>query len=247
MADSRQGTVKDARIVSSASYSHCRENARTHRVATRRFSLRRRFCRCGGLLVAAALLATAPWAGASSLLNAQDSEAAEGTREQSEGHKEYTLKAVFLYSFGRYVEWPKTSFTTAKAPFVIGILGEDSFGGALDEIAKKRTLQGRTIVIKRFATPGAYKPPCHILFVSRSLTAEQHASVIAKTSSKPVFVVGETPGFAERGGTANFGADGDRIAIEINIDSARHARFRVDARLLKLAKRVGGPPTTANN
>jgi hypothetical protein len=193
------------------------------------------------------LLATAFWTNSSSLLKAQDSEPAEGPREQSEAQKEYTLKAVFLYSFGRYVEWPKTSFATAKDPFVIGILGEDLFGGALDEIAKKRTLQGRTIIVRRFATPAAYKSPCHILFVSRALTAEQHAAVITKTLGKPVFLVGETPGFAERGGTANFGADGDRIAIEINVESARHARFRVDARLLKLAKRVGAPPVTANN
>ena len=62
---------------------------------------------------------------------------------------------------------------------------------------------------------------------------------------KPVLVVGETPGFAERGGTANFVADNDRVSIEINVDSVRRARLRVDARLLSLAKRVGEPAATA--
>ena len=71
--------------------------------------------------------------------------------------KEHTVKAVFLYGFGRYVEWPKTAFATPTSPFVIGILGEDMFGGALDEIAKKKTIQGRTIVIKRFATVEDFK------------------------------------------------------------------------------------------
>jgi hypothetical protein len=167
--------------------------------------------------------------------------------ESTDVPKEHTVKAVFLYSFGRYVEWPKTAFATPKAPFVIGILGEDWFGGALDEIAKRRTIQGRKIVIKRFATPEAYKGPCHILFVSRSLTADQQKAVIAKTAGKPVFVVGETPGFAEHGGTANFFADADRIAIEINTDAVRRAQLRVDARLLSLAKRVTAPPTTASD
>ncbi len=180
-------------------------------------------------------------------VKAQDSESTDEPREPSDAPKAYTLKAVFLYSFGRYVEWPKTSFATAKAPFVIGVLGEDRFGGALDEIAKKRTVQGRPIVVKRFATLEAYKPPCQILFVSRSLSAEQQAAVIAKTSGKPVLVVGETPGFAERGGIADFVAANDRIAIEINVDSARRAGLHVDARLLRLAKRVGTPPATANN
>ena len=161
--------------------------------------------------------------------------------------KEHTVKAVFLYGFGRYVEWPKTVFATPTSPFVIGILGEDMFGGALDEIAKKKTIQNRTIVIKRFATLEDFKEPCHILFVSRSLTPDEQAAVIAKTSGKPVFVVGESPGFAERGATADFFSDGDRVAIEINVDAVRRAQLRVDARLLSLAKRVGVSQTTSTN
>jgi hypothetical protein len=209
---------------------------------------RPRFGRLPRWLMVAALVATAwSWSSTPSYVKAQDSESTDAPKQHSDAPKEYTLKAVYLYSFGRYVEWPKTSFAATKAPFVVGILGEDLFGGALDEIAKKRTSQGRKIVIKRFATPEAYKSPCHILFVSRSLTADHQAAVIAKTSGKPVFVVGETPGFAEHGGTANFIADGDRISIEINVDSTRRAQLRVDARLLALAKRVGTPPTTVSN
>ena len=62
------------------------------------------------------------FSGAASL-RAQQAEAADVH------HNEYTLKAVYLYSFGRYIEWPKNAFDSASAPFVIGILGEDSFGG----------------------------------------------------------------------------------------------------------------------
>ena len=200
------------------------------------------------LLIAAMLVAaTWFWSSEASLAKTQDPASAEEAAEHSDVPKEHTLKAVFLYSFGRYVEWPKNSFATPKSPFVIGILGEDKFGGALDEIAKKRTIQGRTIVIKRFATPEACKAPCHILFVSRSLTGEQQTALIAKMLGKPVLLVGETPGFAEHGGTANFITDQDRISIEINVDAARRAQLHVDARLLSLAKRVGGSPTTASN
>jgi hypothetical protein len=167
--------------------------------------------------------------------------------ESTDVPKEHTVKAVFLYGFGRYVEWPKTAFGRPTSPFVIGVLGEDMFGGALDEIAKKKTIQGRPIVIKRFANMEAFKEPCQILFVSRSLTTEEQAALIAKTAGKPIFVVGESPGFAEHGATANFYADGDRIAIEINTDAVRRAQLRVDARLLNLAKRVGATQTTATN
>ena len=47
--------------------------------------------------------------------------------------------------------------------------------------------------------------------------------ILKKTAGKPVFVVGETPGFAEQGGIINFFLEGDRIRFEINADAARHA------------------------
>jgi hypothetical protein len=158
---------------------------------------------------------------------------------------EYTVKAVFLYSFGRYVEWPESTFANATAPFVIGILGEDSFEGTLDQIAAKKTVQERPIVIRRFASLDEYRPGCQILFVSRSLRDDQQAAAIKKNDGKPVLVVGETPGFAERGGIANFFVDGDRIRFEINVDAARRAQLRMDAKLLSLGKPVGNPRSAA--
>ncbi|MEI8372288.1 MAG: YfiR family protein [Planctomycetota bacterium] len=160
---------------------------------------------------------------------------------------EYTVKAVFLYSFGRYVEWPENTFRNASDPFVIGIVGEDSFGGSLDEVAAKKTLQDRRIVVKRFASPDQYKQPCHILFVSRSLPQDQQIALIKNTQGTAVLVVGETPGFAENGGPANFFIDGDRVRFEINVTTARQSRLRMDAKLLNLGKPVGSQPTAASN
>ena len=92
--------------------------------------------------------------------------------------EEYTVKAVFLYSFGRFVQWPPQTFANDSEPFVIAVAGEDSFGRALDEIAAKKTIQDRHIVIHRFAAPDDYRGPCQILFVSRSLGAEAQAAIL---------------------------------------------------------------------
>jgi hypothetical protein len=156
--------------------------------------------------------------------------------ESTDVQKERMVKAVFLYGFGRYVEWPAAAFATRTAPFVIGVLGDDQIGETLDEIAKKKTIQGRKIVVERFASLEAFKEPCHILFVSGSPTNEQQSAVIAKMAGKPVFLVGETSGFADRGGTANFSTEGDRILFEINVDAARRSQLQVNSKLLSLAK-----------
>jgi hypothetical protein len=160
---------------------------------------------------------------------------------------EYTVKAVFLYSFGRYCEWPQTAFDSASSPFVIGLLGEDSFGGAIDDIAAKKTLQERRIVVRRFASVDDYREPCQILFVSHSVSPDQQAAVIEKVGHSAVLVIGETPGYAERGATANFMVDGDRIRFEINIVNARRAQLRMDAKLLSLGIPVGTRASAASN
>src|SRR5450432_1916809 len=55
-------------------------------------------------------------------------------QEAIDPRKEYNVKAVSLYAFGRYVTWPETAFQTADSPFVIGVLGDNPFGDALEQI-----------------------------------------------------------------------------------------------------------------
>src|SRR4051812_12970096 len=40
----------------------------------------------------------------------------------------YQLKAVFLFNFAQFVEWPAGAFRAANSPLIIGVLGENPFG-----------------------------------------------------------------------------------------------------------------------
>jgi hypothetical protein len=158
--------------------------------------------------------------------------------QQANLPSEYAVKAVYLYSFGRYVEWPKEAFADRSSPFVIGVLGDDPFGGALDEIASKKKIQDRPITVRSFAAVDQLEGPCHIIFVSRLLTADEQSALLKKTEGKGVLVVGETAGFAKRGAAINFFIDEDRVRFEINADAARRAGLKINAKLLSLGKRV---------
>jgi hypothetical protein len=150
---------------------------------------------------------------------------------------EYSVKAAFLFNFGRYVQWPETAFAKPDDSFVIGIAGEYPFGAELDQIAAKKTIQGRRISIVRFATPDAYRH-CNILFLSRSLSVEQADALINKTRGKSVLVVGENPGMAERGAAVNFYLEENCVRLEINSRAVRTSRLDLDAKLLALGKPV---------
>ncbi len=155
---------------------------------------------------------------------------------------EYNVKAAFLYSFGRYLIWPERTFTESSGAFVLGVCGEDPFGQVLDRIAQVKTIQGHRIVIQRMASIEALKP-CHILFISRSIPAEQQAAIIKKLQGKAVLLVGEVSGFAEQGGGINFYVEAGTVRFEINVDAIQQEGLLLDAKLMSLGKKVSAPVT----
>lgn len=152
--------------------------------------------------------------------------------------REYAIKAAYLYQFARYVQWPASAFSSDTSPVVIGVLGTDPFGTVLDEISRTKQIDGRAIVIRRFASLSDYTP-CHILFVGASISADQKIAAIQKLHRSPVLLVGEEPGFAEQGGTVNFYMEENRIRFEINAEVAKQQQLRISSKLLSLAKIVG--------
>jgi hypothetical protein len=158
-------------------------------------------------------------------------------QEVIDSRREYNVKAVSLYAFGRYVTWPESVFAEPNSPFVIGVLGDNPFGDALDQIAAKKTLNGRPIVVRHFTSPDEYAP-CHILFVTRSTQHELEAKLFQRVAGQPVLLVGESTGFAERGGIINFYQSGSNVRFELNADKAVEAQLSLSAKLLSLGTKV---------
>ncbi len=153
---------------------------------------------------------------------------------------ENNVKAAFLYSFGRYVEWPKDDFASHSGDFLLGICGEDSIEPILEKIAQTKKIQERRIIIQRMATVDELQP-CHILFVSDSISKEKQIEIINKMRDKSTLLVGESPGFAERGGGINFFLEGGTVRFEINVAAIRQEKLILDAKLLNLGKKVPEP------
>jgi hypothetical protein len=154
-----------------------------------------------------------------------------------DSRKEYNVKAVALYAFGRYVTWPDSAFDKPDSPFVIGVLGENPFGDALTKIAAKKTIGGRPIVVRLLTSPSEYAH-CHILFVTQGLSRENEANLFRQVAGKPVLLVGESAGFTERGGIVNFYQNGTKIRFELNPDKANETQMSFDAKLLSLGTKV---------
>src|SRR5277367_5469324 len=84
---------------------------------------------------------------------------------------EYQVKAVFLFNFSHFVDWPAQAFKSPTEPFIIGLLGADPFGSHLDEAVRGEHIDGHPLVVRRFNSLDQVND-CQILFIDRSETSQ---------------------------------------------------------------------------
>jgi hypothetical protein len=155
---------------------------------------------------------------------------------------EYQAKAVFLFNFTRFIEWPEAAFSTASSPIVIGIVGEDPFKGALEEAIRGETVRGRPLALKHFSADDSLAG-CHILFLSRSIREHLDAT-LRKVSGLPILTVADTSGWCERGAMINLPLIQGSVKMEIRLAAARRGGLNISSKLLNLAKIIPGERET---
>ncbi len=149
---------------------------------------------------------------------------------------EYSVKAVFLYNFIQFIEWPSQWFPGPTEVFYLCVLGRDPFGPALDALTSEQ-VKGRPLGIRRLETL-MHISPCHVLFISES--EEHHLPQIFRAlGGKGILTVGDTDGFVEMGGIIQFLSNGKKLRFAINVAAAQRAHLIISSKLLKLARIIG--------
>ena len=166
--------------------------------------------------------------------------AARGLGAEASTLSETQVKALFLFNFTKYVEWPESAFASPTAPLTIGLLGDTELAEPLRALAAGKTVNGHPIVIVDKMTADR-ATNCHILFLS---TAEQKQlpSLLPALRGQPVLAVGENDKFTRLGGIVNFGRRDSKVRLEINTATAGEARLKLCAKLLGVADVVQYKP-----
>lgn len=154
----------------------------------------------------------------------------------AEVSKEYQVKAVFLFNFSQFVQWPPTTFTRADQPFCIGILGADPFGSFLDETVKGEKVEGHSLVIRRYQRVDEVKN-CQILFIGRS--EMDHLKIILQAlKGKNILTVGDKEGFIREGGIIRFVTENNKVHLRVGLEAAKDANLEISSKILRLAEIV---------
>ena len=150
---------------------------------------------------------------------------------------EAELKAAFVYNFIKFTEWPAEEMANKDEPFVIGVLGKDPFGTALDKVIEGESFHQKPILVRRFSRMGESAGDSQVLFISAS--EESNLTEILKLiEGKAILTVSEIENFAQRGGVIKLAKESNKLVFEINIDAAKHAGLAMNAQLLRLARIV---------
>jgi hypothetical protein len=151
---------------------------------------------------------------------------------------EYQVKALYLYNFTKFVEWPANSFNTRTSPIIIGIIGDESFGNLVEEVTKNKTIQERSIVVRRLKWSEDILS-CHMLFIGAydNKRMDQFSDIL---QSAPILTITEIDEASKNKGIMNLFIDGGKVQFEANLTAAEKAQLRISSKLLRMAKAVTG-------
>jgi hypothetical protein len=155
---------------------------------------------------------------------------------QTAPSKEYQIKAVFLFNFAQFVEWPAAAFAHGNSPIVIGVLGDNPFGTYLDETVRDEKVGNRPLEVHRYQRAEEIRT-CHILFISRS-EANRLEQILASLRDRGILVVGDSDDFVQRGGMIQLASSQSKIRLRINEGAAKTANFTISSKLLRSAELV---------
>jgi hypothetical protein len=145
------------------------------------------------------------------------------------------VKALYLYNFSVFIEWPTNKFAKTNSPIVIGVLADRDVETELGKIARKVPAGSRPLLIRRL-TANADFTECHIVFIGHDQRLDP---VLAKLKSvQGILTVAEHEQFGQRGGMINIVLDEDQLRYEINRVATEKAGLKPSAQLIRHALKV---------
>jgi len=132
------------------------------------------------------------------------------------------LKAVYVYQFAKYVDWPK-DFKTGD--FIIGVLGDERLYTEMQTTYANKMIGNQSVKIKKF-TASTEVEQCHILFISDK-NSDKVGELVKKYKSKCTLVVSEKEGKLKDGSIINFVMKDGKLKYEVSKTNATKHKLTI--------------------
>ena len=149
---------------------------------------------------------------------------------------ESQVKAMFVYNFLKFVEWPVATSGGARDPFVVVIIGEGPTADATERFLESKAIGARPVVVRRNRWDKSFAG-VHAAFVIEQDEKKLHR-VLDAAASAGVLTIGEGEKFTTRGGVIGLLVIGRKVRFDVDTSAAQVAGLRVSSKLLALTRTV---------
>lgn len=161
---------------------------------------------------------------------------AVSAQARAQTSREIEVKAVFLYNFAKYVDWPETPAGN-PATIRMCVPANPTFLSTLQAAVRDEVINGRPLSAIGPDDLDAAKE-CDIIYVGDTATPDA-AAWIGAVRGRHTLIVGD--GKLADGVVIAFVRDQDRVRFDISRANATKRGLSISSRLLGLARRVDEP------
>jgi uncharacterized protein DUF4154 len=148
---------------------------------------------------------------------------------------ELQVKAAFLYSFAKFVDWPiNPAGTTTTITFCV--LADQPLFESLEQSVRGKNINGRSLAARQMGGPEDMHR-CQLLFLGAS-SKKRAGEILDKLGDASVLTVGDSEQFTQRGGMIQLTKDASRFRFAVNVDAVGRAGLKISSKLLQLAEVV---------
>jgi YfiR/HmsC-like len=149
---------------------------------------------------------------------------------------ESQVKAMFVYNFLKFVEWPADTSFGARDPFVVVIIGDGPTADATEHFLETRAVGDRPISVHRIRWDESLAG-ARAAFVVEQDTRKLHR-VFDAAAAAGVLTIGEGDGFTTSGGVIGLLVENSKLRFDVDTSAAQHAGLRVSSKVLALSRTV---------
>jgi hypothetical protein len=149
---------------------------------------------------------------------------------------ESQVKAMFVYNFLKFVEWPVDVAAGAKDPFVVLIIGEGATADATEHFLESKTIGERLLVVRRIRWDQSLTGARAAFVVERDAKKLHH--ILDAAAAAGILTIGEGESFTTRGGVIGLLVEDRKVRFDVDTTAAQNAGLRVSSKLLALTRVV---------
>ncbi len=143
--------------------------------------------------------------------------------------QEDMFKALFMYNFTKYIEWPDEY---KSGDFVITVVGNSGLISELEKLATKKKVENQAIIVKKVNDVSEISKS-HIIYVSPTKSS-QLSELKSSLASNPTLIVTDKEGLANSGACINFVRVDGKQKFEINPNNIQSVGLKLNSTLTAL-------------